>query len=224
MMEKRDQVYTDFFDEEKVGNITVGHPLISMWMYPRETIEEVPLKKTSPMIYMLIYLPGLSVSLNFAFNFGTGDGVAFSHVIIKVLLQAIIMGIGVWFLYSLFIFWIGKLFKGQASWKETSHAFAWGQVPLLGPLLISWPLHFYLFREELFTSNQVYLDSQQMMLYYTATGVDVIFSLWYIIVLSQAIGASHKFSSWKGFVTFLLSVLFIVAISIGIIYLLSYFV
>src|SRR5699024_5452935 len=129
MMEKRDQVYTDFFDEEKVGNITVGHPLISMWMYPRETIEEVPSKKTSPMIYMLIYLPGymwmypretieevpskktspmiymliylpgLSVSLNFAFNFGTGDGVAFSHVIIKVLLQAIIMGIGVWFLY-----------------------------------------------------------------------------------------------------------------------------
>src|SRR5699024_12478645 len=105
-----------------------------------------------------------------------------------------------------------------------SHVLVLRQVPLLGLLLISWSFHFYLYREELFTSNQVYLHSQQMMLYYTASGVDVIFLLWYIIVLSQAIGASHKFSSWKGFVTFLLSVLFIVAISIGIIYLLSYFV
>src|SRR5699024_9361397 len=122
-------------------------------------------------------------------------------------------------LYSLFIFWIGKLFKGQASWKETSHAFAWGQVPLLGPVLISWPFHLYLFREELFTSNQVYLDSQQMMLYYTATGVDVIFSLWYIIVLSQAMSSSYNIFRWIGFVSYLLSGLFIVAISKGIIYL-----
>src|SRR5699024_191260 len=104
MMEKRDQVYTDFFDEEKVGNITVGHPLISMWMYPRETIEEVPSKKTSPMIYMLIYLPVLSVSLNFAFNFGTGDGVAFSHVIIKVLYKQSSWGLvcGFYIVYSFF--------------------------------------------------------------------------------------------------------------------------
>src|SRR5699024_324165 len=97
---------------------------------------------TSPMIYMLLYLPGLSVSLNFAFNFGTGDGVAFSHVIINVLLQAIIIGSGAWFLYSLYLFWMRELLRGQAPWLVTSHAFAWRQVPLLGPLLIAWPFHF----------------------------------------------------------------------------------
>lgn len=189
-------------------------PWISIWLHPRATIEALIEQKNTRMILLLIYLTGIDTALNFSLNIGAGDSSSLAHIIVLSLIRGILFGAVSWVVMSTLFFWIGKLFKGTGSWWEISRAYAWSMIPMVVGMVISWALSITVFGGDLFTSVTPPLSAPMMLLNVFATLIGLIITIWTTFIVSQAIGAAHNISNWKGFFTILIAG-FIIILVIG---------
>ncbi|MBM7600190.1 hypothetical protein JOC34_002581 [Virgibacillus halotolerans] len=197
-------------------NRTNKSPWLSIWLHPRATIETAIQQKNTGMVILLIYLAGLDTALNFSLNMGAGDFSSLSHIIVMSLIRGILFGAASWAIMSTLVFWIGKLFRGQGSWLDISRAYAWCMIPVVVGMVISWPLSAIIFGGDLFTSITPPLSAPMILLNAFATMIGLLITIWSIFIASQAIGAAHKISNWKGFLTILIAG-FIMILAVGLI-------
>jgi hypothetical protein len=92
-------------------------PLLSIWLKPRETIQDIIQGDASkPLMYAIIILSGIGALRQFSF-------------FISLILGPPLVAAGVLFL-SYALIWTGRLFKGQGAQKNMFKALAWTLTPM----------------------------------------------------------------------------------------------
>lgn len=197
--------------EQKQNN---PNPWLQIWLHPKQTIAQMD-EKFNFLTYLLIWFLGLHIALNFAQEVHSGNFKSLGFILGISLVRAIFYGAVVWFVYSALAYWIGKLFGGTGTWRKMRHAMAWAQVPMLGYLILYWPLGLIVFGHDLFTSVDVTLSAGKMMLNMLVLVINLVLGIWYIFIVSNAIAGAHRISGRKGFFTFLVLILVLVLAAIG---------
>ena len=183
------------------------HPFLGIWIRTREVISQAMKEKNQTTVRLLIYAFGIVMSLNLSLTAYSGDFNSIPYILIQALIRGILFGFVGWYGFSGLIYWIGKLFKGAGTFKEIKVAFAWAQVPMVFILFIIWPLNYLVFGNELFTSNTAYLGWGQMALNFFVIVAEFIINVWYLVIVSKAIGVGHNVSGWKGFAIYIITAL-----------------
>lgn len=191
------------------------HPFLSIWTNPRETISRMMDGNRQNTVRLLVYISGIVMSLNLSLSAASGDVNSFGFIIVQTLIRGILYGFIGWYIFSGLIYGIGKIFKGTGTFKEIKTAYGWAQIPMLVVLVIIWPINFLVFGDELFRSTTPYLSGLQMSLNLVAILAEFVLTIWYVVIMSKAIGVGHHISSGKGFAVFLLSALAIFLVIFG---------
>ncbi|MFD2210022.1 Yip1 family protein [Virgibacillus halophilus] len=189
-------------------------PWLRMWLHPKQTVIDSD-KRFTVSTYLLIWILGIHVALSFAQEVHSGDSHSLGYTLGISLLRAILYGAVIWGIYGVLSYWLGRLFGGKGTWRSVFHALAFAQVPMLGYLVVYWPLALGVFGAALFSSAEVSLDPGQMMLNLVALLVNLVLGIWYIVTVSKAIAGAHGFSSWKGFLTFVALIVLIFLLLMG---------
>ncbi|SDW90042.1 Yip1 domain-containing protein [Marininema mesophilum] len=122
-----------------------------------------------------------------------------------ILLLTLGIGLGggplIWMILTSLFYGLGKVFKGEASWREMQTAVAVSFTPYLFKLGL-WMIQLILFGNEMFTTLSPRIDhSFFLTLFYLLIFLlDAIITVWYLILLIFAVSEAHQFSAWVGFI------------------------
>lgn len=148
-------------------------------------------KKASPIIAWLL---GMTYLFGKAYTFGLGKTYALSHIIVFCIVFAIPIGYFLLYITSFLLYWVGKIFKGGASFEEIFAAFLWTRVPE-GFILLGWLGLVGFFGASAFTTS-VITQSPIPLIVIGLIGLQVVFSIWQVIILFQALAEVQKISAW----------------------------
>ncbi|ANU27152.1 Yip1 family protein [Planococcus versutus] len=185
------------------------NPFTAIWTRPRETVRYVIEEKESNFSFLLIVLSGFVAVL--IGNQGAEQGFPLLGVLLMALLvgplAAIVgtsVGAGIYLL-------IGRLFKGQATYKEMFRAVLTSQITQIWliPFILLWIL---LSPETYFLQAGEMPFENESPLSIILTLILSVVSIWTFFVQCKAIGEAHRLSAWKGF--FIIAIPAIVFIAI----------
>ncbi len=120
---------------------------------------------------------------------------------------ALVVGLSsVWLIVGSVYHGMARLFGGVGTWKETLLGVAWCSIPYVTKNILFWIPQLLIFGREMFTSQTPLIDSNIvfMALFYFFGLIELVFFVWYYVVLSHGMGEIHGFSAWKGFVSVVL--------------------
>ncbi|EGK09939.1 hypothetical protein HMPREF9374_2742 [Desmospora sp. 8437] len=182
-------------------------PWVSIWLHPRDTIEEWVQKTEKKHLVWLICLSGYAIYLEQAAGRELGDSTALPAIFLFGLIWGPLYGWITWFLIGGLSHLFSRLLGGKADWAETRIAVAWATLPLIAKLLL-WIPQLALFGKEMFTEQTPVLDSSPvlMLLFLLFWMVDMSLNVWFFVTLSKALGEVHRFSAWQGFFSLVLIV------------------
>ena len=181
-------------------------PWTSMLLDPKNTIRQIVDTNPHEKVLFLTVLGGFGQILSNASARGLGEFVPFHLIIFMCLIFGPISGLVSLHLGGLIMHWISHKLGGIASRDEIKAAIAWAWVPIV-ILLPLWIVKIIFFRHELFLSNTPIIDSQPILstLFGFFTFIDLIISIWSLLILYVTLSEVNKFSTWRGFGTVVLS-------------------
>ncbi|MBD3383849.1 hypothetical protein GF407_02880 [candidate division KSB1 bacterium] len=177
-----------------------------MWFKPRQAMRMVLNSPLSYHYHVLIIFGGIGQALSNASAQGMGKLFSTAQIITICLILGPLSGylsvlIGGWILK-----WVGDKLSGHGSLQDLRRAIAWSWVPVVSTLPL-WIVKWLLFRDEVFTIETPFIDSQPVLrqLYDFIGFVDLVIGLWVLIILYNTVSEAHGFTLWKGVGTVILS-------------------
>lgn len=196
---------------------SVENPWLSIWVKPRATIAAIVSKNPKFRLLTLSWLHGMPVILHFWQNMTIGTKAdLFGTVLIGVLLSFLVGFLGIT-IGSALIFWVGKWIGGQAPFTNVRAAVAWSNVPNL-VTIATWILLFAVFKRQAFNlepllSGTSPASASQSLLLAGVQLLQLVASIWSIVILVKAVAQVQGFSAWKGLLNVLLPLLLLIAIA-----------
>ncbi|MFD1396360.1 Yip1 family protein [Kroppenstedtia eburnea] len=181
------------------------NPLKTIWLETRETIEERIEAGSRSQTILLIALFGISWMIGQAYLKDSGNDIPVFRIVVYALIVGPFVGAFFWFVISGLTYLTGRMFGGDASWRDLRTAVAWATIPYSATLLL-WIPRILLFGQELFSEHTPHMDSSLLLLLLATVFevVDLVMTVWFFIVLSKSIGTAHRISAWKGFFAFII--------------------
>lgn len=182
------------------------NPWYSMWWHPRQTLRSIFEDDPERSVALLAALAGFAGAL----GRGANNNMGAKWPLWVILLLAAIFGSlgGVFTLWwtGILVKWTGRWLGGLNDIRRIRAGLAWAQVLLVWTLPL-WVLKLLLFGREYFLDdmNSLHSDPNLILVFVILTVVDVIISLWYIVVLAHSLGEAQGFSAWKGLANFILA-------------------
>ena len=170
-----------------------SNPYLTIWTKPRYTMEKV---RSHPNRGLLLFciINGLLLNLNFAQSFALQGGMKWGWLVLLSIILSPISGYINLTVANCFVFITGKWLKGRASFRQSRAALAWSSFPLIVNVLV-WFLLFSVVGEKLFTPpNEMLFTPQETYFLLGVTIVQVVFSVWSLIVYFNALAAMQGFS------------------------------
>ena len=144
--------------------------------------------------WVVAWLLGFVTLLGKAFAFSLGLKYQVGWIFLFALVFGIPVGYIAIYINAVFLFWTGKIFRGQATFQQVVDAFTWTRVVEVFPLL-SWLGLMAMFKKMVFTPE--FVDSEQYsMVMFGFIGLQTIFDLWQALILFHALGEVQKLSAW----------------------------
>ncbi|HSW72209.1 MAG TPA: Yip1 family protein [Chlamydiales bacterium] len=171
----------------------LSNPYLTIWTKPRATMEQV---RPNPNRGLLLFciINGLLLNINFAQTYALQGGMKWGWLLLLSIILSPITGYINLTVANFFVFITGKWLKGDASFRESRAALAWSSFPLIINVLI-WFLLFSVVGEKLFTPpNQMLFTRPETFLLFGVSLVQVVFSVWSLIVYFNALAAMQGFS------------------------------
>ncbi len=186
------------------------NPWFSIWTRARATIHEIVSSRINHRFFSLCFLYGLLV------NFHTMQQTNMARLNVSIFgatLFALIFAFPVGWLSFTINAWLVRLvgrglFKGRGSFLEVRAAVSWATVPYLVNLAI-WVIFLGIFGMAIFSPYFILINIPVIEI---ALIIQLVTTVWSVVVLSQALGEVQKFSAWKGFFSVLLSWLIVVVV------------
>ena len=180
--------------EEETSNERQLNPFTDIWLRTRETVRFVIEQKSLRFIILLIALTGFASGLTGIMNERSADMAPWA-----VILQALVAGpLGSafgYFLGAAILVFVGRLFKGTATYQEMFKALVTAQIPQIWllPLLVIWVLA----SPETFLAERMDVAGSPIAIVMSI--IMAVVSVWTFIIVCKAVGEAHRVSSWKGF-------------------------
>lgn len=160
---------------------------------PREFIYE-GLAKTKKVSAFFAFLLGMTYLFGKAYTFGLGNSYSLSHVVVFCLVLSIPVGYVLLYVTSFFLYWVGKIFAGAATFEEIFAVFVWTRVPELF-IFFGWLGLIGVFGAYAFTSA-IIMATPIPLIVIGLIGFQIVFAIWEAIILFQALGEVQKISAW----------------------------
>ena len=209
---------TYVLENEKVN------PFFSVWFSTRKTVRYVLDNKTLGYSLALAAISGIASSVNGGNELSKNFDVALWVVILGIVLLGPLLGLLTWVISTSIFTVFGKWLGGSGTFKDMGKAVGVVMIPGIW-MTPFWVLSF------IFTANNMFLvngttdfTGGALLWLFVSSFVMFVFSIWMVVIQSQAIGEVHQFSSWKGFATLIIpSVVIGIVIAVIIIMIILYF-
>jgi hypothetical protein len=160
---------------------------------PREFIHERMHDARGASLWISFFL-GMSYLFGKAYTFSLGKMYTLTHIIVFCLILAIPVGLVLLQITSFFIYWVGKMFNGIATFSEVYAAFTWTRVCEVF-IFLGWVGMVSLFGSFAFTTSVVTFTPVPLVVI-LLLGTQVVFGIWESIILFQTLGEVQGFSAW----------------------------
>jgi len=180
---------------------------------PRGFIRSLPATKVGNIPILLAWVIGMVYLMRQAVGFQLSLYYPFGAVLIVAAVLAIPFGYIILYLFSFFIFWAGKLFKGKATYSQIVSAAGYARVPEIF-IVISWLLLALILGQATFTG--VYGLPDLPMFITTLLYVQIVFYIWEFVITLHTIGEVQGFSAWMSLWNCILAGVIVVIISLAI--------
>ncbi len=195
-------------------------PWSTIWYNPRGTIRDILATHPNQYLLLLVVGGGLGQAFNYAGTFAMGDTFSVSQVLGVIVLLGPLSALISLYLWGWLLHWTSRWLGGIATAAELRIAVAWSWAPVVY-LLPMWGVRYILFRHEMFTTQQPFIESHELLsaLYGFFNVVDFLVSIMSLFILFNTVSEVNKFSVWRsilaiGLLMLLLTVPFLVLVSL----------
>ncbi len=194
----------DFESAELTDSEIIG----SIWLEPKFIFEYLIQKNYRKWVLLLIVLGGISGRLAEISNDNYADHFPFGPVVFSIIGGAIFGWIG-YYIFSFLVSWTGKWIDGTANSDTLLLVIAYAQIPIILAIAI-YALELILFNTSQFTYEQMMaLDMDQKLLFFPLFAVELVLSVWSIVLLVVGVSVAQNFSIGKSILNLLMPVLLI---------------
>ncbi len=200
------------------------HPFFTVMIKPRNAMRQVldtdPVRLVVPLILLATFSQTLVEKrydelvqvLRFAPRFG-------ALLLLLVVALACIAIVLLFYGFSFLMTWTGRFLGGKADARQVRSALGWGSVPYVWALLYRLPARIF-YGEDIIlpifgresSRGALALDwgssaTDMVAIVIGYALLEVVFAVWYVIVINKCLGEAQGFSAWRAFGSFLLAVI-----------------
>jgi len=200
--------------ENETKNRPGFNPWISVWTQPRATIREIVAVNPNRSLWLLAAIYGFSSILSTFQSLYIGHQIGVVEILFIALLLSPIWGYIGFSIWSFFVYYIGKLFKGAGNFKEVRAAYAWSCPPLIVNAVL-WVLLMATFGRELFMNvpETQGLTKLEVVVLFLVLLARLVTTIWSLVIYINTLSEVQKFSVWKS-----VGNIFVSAVCVGVIF------
>ena len=171
------------------------NPWLSIWIRPRATIRSIVAQNPNRGLWVLAAIYGFCSLMNMFQSMVVGEGLGIGAILLLAVVLSPLWGWISFSVWSGFVSWVGKWFKGQGSFKTVRAAYAWSCVPILVNIPL-WLLMVALFGHQLFLNypEAHLLPNGLVTLLFVILIVKVILAIWSLVIYLNALAEVQNFS------------------------------
>lgn len=194
---------------------TKKHPpdisaVLTMLYSPRKTIRSII--ETNPRFHvnLLAALFGISWTIGQLSAQNAGDNLSLPIILLGALVGGPIIGITIVYIIGEVLHWTGGWLGGKGTSAEVRAGYVWGWLPNLWVLPL-WIPEVMIFGKELFTGGKPSMEANVVLAlaFLVFTGIDLIASIWTLVLIVANISEIHRLPVWKGLIVLVLGFLII---------------
>lgn len=171
------------------------NPWLSIWTSPRSAIASVIKGNANQGLWILAWVYGFLSLLNAFQALDLGHAISLVPIVFLAAIFAPLWGIAIFSIWGGLVLLVGKLLKGNASFKEVRAAYAWSCVPLIASIVI-WAILLAIFGLSLFqnTLNNAPMPNSQVVILFALLIGKVVFAIWSLVIFINALAEVQGFS------------------------------
>jgi len=171
------------------------NPWLTIWTQPRATIARIVAVNPNQSLWLLAGIYGFCSLMNMFQSMALGSALGPVGIVILAIVLAPFWGWLNFSIWSVFVTWVGKWFRGMGTFKTIRSAYAWSCVPIVLNIPL-WLLMVVLFGQQLFLNfpDAHLLPQGQMMLLFAILIVKVVLAIWSLVIYLNALAEVQKFS------------------------------
>lgn len=189
------------------------NPWLTVWYRPRATVRSAINHRSLNVLIFLAMMAGITYAFDRAISKNMGDDMATIMVLLFVIVVGAIAGIVSWFIWSVILYYSGKLLNGKGTPREMDTGLAISFIPLAFSGIFC-VLDVLFLREKLFADAM--LSPFQIGWLLFSAFIVFILSLWSFFLMIKAVAEVHRFSSWKGLLAIIIPGAVLLLIILGI--------
>lgn len=170
-------------------------PWLTIWTRPKATIARIVAENPNRSLWILAWIYGFCSMLNMFQSMALGHAMGTAAILILTLIIAPLYGYISFCIWSFFVFWVGKWFKGLGNFKTVRAAYAWSCVPILFNIPL-WLLMVILFGHQLFLNfpEAHLLPQPQVFFLFIILIAKVVLAIWSLVIFLNALAEVQKYS------------------------------
>ncbi len=191
-----------------MNTIRTPKPWLNIWLTPRTTLRGIIEENPEKYVLLLAILAGLGQVMQKAVPNTLGNRFVSNDALILAFIYGPIAGIISVYSGGAIFRWSGQIFSGKAAPKEVRAALAWASIPQILSSFIVIPVQILLFGNIASFPEEL---STPILL--TLTGINLILTIWSILLYILCLAEVHQLRFWEGFATLLLPILLFLVLS-----------
>lgn len=180
---------------ENMGIMEHRNPWFSIWCHPRATVGRIVAENPNRSLWWLAAIYGFCSLMNMFQSMALGSTLSIPAILILAVILAPFWGWINFSVWSAFVFWIGKWFKGRGHFTAVRSAYAWSCVPILVNVPL-WLLMVILFGHQLFLNfpNAHLLPGSQVLLLFVILIAKVVLAIWSLVIYLNGLAEVQQYS------------------------------
>jgi hypothetical protein len=168
---------------------------LSIWTKPRATIAKIVASNPDRGLWWLAAIYGFCSLMNMFQSMMLGNAMGVAGILILGVILAPFWGWLTFTVWSGFVLWVGKWFKGSGSFKAVRASYAWSCVPIVVNVPL-WLLMVALFGRQLFLNfpDAHLLPTGLVTLMFVILTVKVVLAVWSLVIYLNALAEVQGFS------------------------------
>lgn len=171
------------------------NPWLSIWTQPRATISTIVSTNPNRSLWFLSAIYGFCSLLNLFQTMALGNSLTTMAIFLLAFLLSPFWGYLLFAIWSGVVTGVGRLLKGQGSFKAIRAAYAWSCVPIILNIPL-WLLMVALFGHQLFQNlpNSELLSQSLIAALFTILIAKVVLAIWSLVIYLNALAEVQQFS------------------------------
>ncbi len=200
------------------------NPWCSIWFSPRSTIARIVAANPNRCLWILAAIYGFTSLLNLFQSATLGTQLSPLAILLIAAVLSPFWGYVAFAIWSAFVMWIGKWFKGSGSFSSIRAAYAWSCVPFVFHIPL-WIWMAIQFGQQLFNQfpDQHLLSQSQVTLLFTIMIMKLILAVWSLVIYVNALAEVQDFSILKAILNLVVAGIIVILLLVVLWYFVFYF-